>query len=149
MLVAGLFITTPNGNNPHFSGMRVWVPSCCSRVRLFATSWTVARQAPLSIGCPRQEHWNGLPFPTPGDLPDPEIELVSPKSSALAGGFFTTEPPGIYIHIWIVLGTLKYYIDFYYYYYLPQEKRKATRNSRKSTQDSQGLNMKETNGIIF
>ena len=52
----------------------------------FATSWTVALQAPLSIGFPRQEYWSGLPFPSPGDLPDPGIEPASP---ALAGGFFT------------------------------------------------------------
>ena len=46
------------------------------------------------MGFPRQEYWSGLPFPTPGDLPDPEIELTSLASPALAGGFFTTEPPG-------------------------------------------------------
>ena len=57
----------------------------------FAIPWTVASQAPLSMGFPRQEYWNGLPFPSPGDLPDPGIEPVSP---ALAGGFFTTKPPG-------------------------------------------------------
>ena len=51
-------------------------------------------QAPLSVGFSRQEYWNGLPFPPPGGLPDPGIELVS---SALAGGFFTTEPPGLRI----------------------------------------------------
>ena len=51
---------------------------------------TVAHQASLFMGFPRQEYWNGLPFPTPGDLPDPRIE---PESPALAGGFFTTEPP--------------------------------------------------------
>ena len=61
-----------------------------SHVRLFVTPWTVARQAPLSLGFPRQEYWSGLPFP-PGDLPDSGIE---PLSSALAGGFFITEPPG-------------------------------------------------------
>ena len=63
----------------------------------FATSWTVARQAPLSIGFHKQEHWNGLPFPSPGDLHDPGMELrfpLSPVSPALAGGFFTTEPSG-------------------------------------------------------
>ena len=48
----------------------------------------LARQAPLSMGFPRQEHWSVLPFPSPGDLPDPGIEAASP---ALAGGFFTTE----------------------------------------------------------
>ena len=49
-----------------------------SRVRLFATPWTVAYQAPLSMGFPRQEHWNGLPIPSPGDLPNPGIEPRSP-----------------------------------------------------------------------
>ena len=57
----------------------------------FATPWTEARQAPLSMGFHRQEYWSGLPFPPPGDLPEPGIE---PKSPALAGGFFATEPPG-------------------------------------------------------
>ena len=57
----------------------------------FATPWTVAHQAPLLMGFPRQEYWSGLPFPSPRDLPDPGIEPASP---ALAGGFFTTEPPG-------------------------------------------------------
>ena len=57
-----------------------------SRVQLFATLWTVARQASLSVGFPRQEYWSGLPFPSPGDHPDPEIEPVSP---ALAGRFLT------------------------------------------------------------
>ena len=51
-----------------------------SHVLLFATLWTVAHQALLSTGFPRQEYWSGLPFPSPGDLPDPEIE---PKSPAL------------------------------------------------------------------
>ena len=57
----------------------------------FVTPWIVAGQAPLSMAFSRQEHWSGLPFPSPGDLPDPGIKLVSP---ALGGGFFTTEPPG-------------------------------------------------------
>ena len=56
----------------------------------FATPGTVAHQAPLSMGFPRREYQSGLPFPSPGDLPDPEIE---PMSSALAGRFFTAEPP--------------------------------------------------------
>ena len=60
-------------------------------VRLFATPWTVAHWAPLSMQFSRQEHWSGLPFPFPGDLPDPRIE---PESPALAGRFFTTAPPG-------------------------------------------------------
>ena len=60
-----------------------------SRVWLFVTLWTVARQAPLSMGFPRQEYWSGLPFPSPGDLPNPGIEAASPVSLALVGGFFT------------------------------------------------------------
>ena len=63
-----------------------------SCVWFFATPWAVAPQAPLSMGFPRQEYWTGLPFPLPGDLPDPGIELISPASPALAGEFFTTEP---------------------------------------------------------
>ena len=63
-----------------------------SHVRLFATPWTVARRAPLSMGFPRQEYWSGLPFPSPGDLPDPGIEPASPVSPALGGRFFTSEP---------------------------------------------------------
>ena len=62
-----------------------------SHVRLFVTPWTAAHQAPLSMGFSRQEHWSGLSFPSPGDLPDSGIETLSP---ALAGGFFTTEPAG-------------------------------------------------------
>ena len=65
---------------------------CCvllSRVQLFVTPWTVARQAPLSMGFPRQEYWNGLPFPPPGDLPDPGIETVSP---ALQADSLSSEP---------------------------------------------------------
>ena len=55
------------------------------------TSWTVAFQAPLSMGLLGQEYWSGLPFPPSGDLPDPGMEPASP---VLASGFFTTEPPG-------------------------------------------------------
>ena len=57
------------------------------------TPRTVAQQAPLSMGFSRQECWSGLPFLTSGDLPDLGIKLASPKSPALAGGFFTTAPP--------------------------------------------------------
>ena len=62
----------------------------------FVTPWTVARQAPLSMGFSRQEYWSELPFPSPGDVPDPEIKPSSPASPALAGGFFTSLPPGNY-----------------------------------------------------
>ena len=51
---------------------------------LFVTLWTVAHQAPLFMGFPRQEYWSGWPFPPPGDLQDPGIELTPPASSALA-----------------------------------------------------------------
>ena len=61
-----------------------------SHVHLFATPWTVARQAPLSMGFSREEYWSGLPCPPPGDLPDPGIEPKSLMSPALAGGFLTT-----------------------------------------------------------
>ena len=60
-----------------------------SHVRLFAIPWTVVYQASLSMGFSRQEYWNGLPLPSPGDLPDPGIEPSSLMSPALAGRFFT------------------------------------------------------------
>ena len=65
-----------------------------SHVCLFVTLWTVTCQAPLSMGLSWQEHWSGLPFPSPGDLPDPATKPVTPAAPALAGGFFTTKPPG-------------------------------------------------------
>ena len=65
-----------------------------TRVLLFETPWTVARQAPLSLGFCRQDYWSGLPFLSPGDLPYPGTDPASPVSPALAGGFFTAEPPG-------------------------------------------------------
>ena len=63
-----------------------------SHIQLFATAWTIARQAPLFMEFSRQQYWSGLLFPTPGDLPNPGMEPASPASLALAGGFFTTEP---------------------------------------------------------
>ena len=63
--------------------------SCFNLVQLCDRK-TVARQAPLSVGFPRQEYWSGLPFPPPGDLFDQGIEPASLLSPALAGGFFTT-----------------------------------------------------------
>ena len=56
-----------------------WKCWSLSRVRLFATPWTVAHQALLSMGLSRQEYWSGLPFPSPGELPDPGIKPVSPE----------------------------------------------------------------------
>ena len=76
----------------------VWLPDhcccCCLVAKLCPTvviPWTVAHQAPLSMGFSRQEYWSGLPCPSRGDLPDPGME---PVSSALPGGFFTAKPPG-------------------------------------------------------
>ena len=92
-----------NSRNPALFTSAPSVPAVCvcvcvhaciqslSYVRLLWTTWTVAHHAPLSMGFSRQEYWSGLPFPSPGDLPNPEIKLMSP---ALAGGFFTTVPPG-------------------------------------------------------
>ena len=72
-----------------------WDCYCCLVAKSCLTfcdpvDWTVARQTPLSMRFPRQEYWNGLPFHSPGDLPDPGIELKFPAS---AGRFFTTESP--------------------------------------------------------
>ena len=70
----------------------------------FATLWTIAHQASLSMGFPGPEYWSGLPFPSPGDLPHPRIKPLSPT---LAGGFFTTDPPGkprfFQMGIWLIL----------------------------------------------
>ena len=65
-----------------------------SSVRLFVTPWTAVHQAPQSMGFSRQEYWSGLPFPSPGDLPDPVIE---PGSPALEADALTSEPPGNYL----------------------------------------------------
>ena len=62
-----------------------------SRVRLFATPWTVAYQASPSMGFSRQGYWSGVPFPSPGELPDPGIK---PGSPALEADALTSEPPG-------------------------------------------------------
>ena len=63
----------------------------CVRESLFVTPWAVAHQAPLSMEFPRQEYWSSLPFPSPGDLPDPGFKSMS---LALKDWFFTSEPPG-------------------------------------------------------
>ena len=70
--------------------VHVCVPSLFSCVLLFVTPWTVAHQAPLSMGFSRQEYWSGLPCLPTGDLPNPGFEPASLMSTALAGGFFTT-----------------------------------------------------------
>ena len=82
--------------------MKVKVKSL-SRVRLFVTLWTVAHQAPPSMGFSRQEYWSGLPFPSPGDLPYPGIESRSP---ALQADALTSQLPG------------KFYCIYYFTYLL-------------------------------
>jgi len=117
----------------HFYGYTVfcWEHVCSgaqslSRAWLFATLWTVAYQASLSVGFSRQEYWSGLPFPSPGDFPDTGIKPASLASCALTGRFFTTVPPGklillgkhdiIYftslqlLDIWVVLNLLRFQI---------------------------------------
>ena len=71
----------------------MYMLNCFSHVRLFATLWTAAREAPLSMGFSRQEYWSGLPFPflSPGDLSNPGIK---PRSPALQADALTSEPPG-------------------------------------------------------
>ena len=80
-----------------FSDLKIKHTGVCalSCVWLFATPWTVAHQAPLSMGFSRPEDQSGLPFPTPGGLPDPGLEPTSLGSPGLAGRLFTTVPPGM------------------------------------------------------
>ena len=88
--------------------------SCFSCVRLCATLWLIARQAPLSVGFSRQEHWSGLSCPPPEGLPDPGIKPTSLRSPVLAGGFFTTsatwEAQNYHMiqqfHFWVEMKTL-------------------------------------------
>ena len=79
--------------SPHYQECNSYVCPCAQSLHcvwLFVTPWTAACQPPLSMKFCRQEYWNGLPFPLPGDLPNPEIESVSLKSPALAVVFFTS-----------------------------------------------------------
>ena len=72
-------------------GYMMMVMCMLSHVWLFVTPWAVARQTPLSMGFSRQEYWSGLPFPSLGDLPDPEVK---PGPLALQANFLLSEPPG-------------------------------------------------------
>ena len=74
--------------------VRVYVLSCFNNVWLFATLWTAACQAPLSMELSKQEYWRGLSIPTPRYLPNPRIKPMSLAFPAMANGFFTTVPPG-------------------------------------------------------
>ena len=71
------------------SGYTILHSTSLSHAWLFVTPWTIAHEAPLSMEFSRQEYWSGLPLPSPGDLPDPRIEPVSPK---LQEDFLSSEP---------------------------------------------------------
>ena len=73
---------------------RACMLSCFTRLQLFATPWTIAHQAPLSMGFSRQEYWSGLLCPPPGDLLDPEIKPESPASLALQADFLLLRHQG-------------------------------------------------------
>ena len=80
---------------PHRAYLLEGVNACAFSVTSnSATPWNTAPQAPLSTGFSKQEYWSGLPFLPPGDFPDPGIEPMSPTFPAMAGRFFTTQPPG-------------------------------------------------------
>ena len=83
------FNCTSEDKNQNIMTESVCMLSCFSCARLFAALWTIARQAPPSMGFSRQEYWSGLPCPPPGDLPKPWTEHMSP---VLAGRFFITSP---------------------------------------------------------
>ena len=97
--------------------------SLLSHVRLFVTPWTVANQAPPSMGFSRQVYWSGLPFPCPGDLPDPGIE---PRSPALQADALPSKPPGkplsiylsIYLYIYPSIYLCKRYMTICIYIYI-------------------------------
>ena len=90
-LSVGWGFITPVSHSSSPAGLPWAVAPLLSQVQLFSTLGTVARQAPLSVGFPKQEYWSGMPFLSPMDILDPGIE---PRSPALAGEFFTTEPSG-------------------------------------------------------
>ena len=103
----------------------LWVCVCAqslSRVQLFMILWTVAHQASLSMEFSRQECWSKLPFPIPGDLPDPGIEPTSLAAPALADGFLTAAPEAvdIFCSIWLffkkTLPISKPFLDIFYEY---------------------------------
>ena len=101
------------------------VLSCFSHVWLFATLLTVACQAPLS----RQEYWNGLPCPTPGNLPDPGIEPTSLKSPALAGRFFATSATWEAL-VFACIYTFDWVTELNWYFWLDQDSVKEWLDNR-------------------
>ena len=108
----------PIGMGCHFLLQHIYVYThicvcvcvCChfSRVRFFATLWTVARQAPMSTGFSRQAYWSGLPCPPPGEYPYPGIKPLSLTSPALAGGLFTSSAISV-LHTHIIVSNAIFY----------------------------------------
>ena len=92
--IAKLVSTDGQGETQDLEGccFRYFITKSC--LTLFVNPWTVTHQVSLSMGFPKQEYRSGLPFLSPGDLPNPGIEPESPENPAKKGGFFTTEPPG-------------------------------------------------------
>ena len=86
--------------------LAVTIWKCQSLISLFATPWTAACHVPLSMGFPRQEYWNGLQFPSPGDLPNPGMEPPPLNSPALADEFFTTSTMGELVYSYTLLSIL-------------------------------------------
>ena len=91
LIVVLIYISLTISNAKHLFIFKKKKVKSLSHVQLFATLWTVAHQAPPSMGFSRQEYWGGLPFPSPGDLPNPGIE---PRSPTLQADALTSEPPG-------------------------------------------------------
>ena len=87
-------VRVPAGHSCHFLKCAHACPVTSVVSHSLQPPWTVACQAPLSMGFSRQESWSGLPFPSSGDLPWPRIKLPCPAPPSLAEGFFTTAPPG-------------------------------------------------------
>ena len=94
LIKRGIYWTSTDMKEVRLLGKHILCNHACvcsfSHVWLFATPWTVAHQAPLSMGFSRQLYWSGLPCSPPRDLPETWIEPASPMSPVLAGGFFTT-----------------------------------------------------------
>ena len=86
--------------------LHAWMLSCFSHVQLFATSWTIACQAPLPMDFSRQEYWSGYLFPSPGDLPNPGIK---PRCSSLQADSLPSEPPGKPRDLWLLLLLLSHF----------------------------------------
>ena len=106
-----------------------------SRVWLFATPWTVTYQAPLSMGFSRQESWSGLPFPSPGDLPDPGIE---PRSPTLQADALPSEPPSYpyFLFSWILhlFGCILPFSSCLFLLFFPQLLVKASQPKYSTTE---------------